>query len=96
MVNASRRKIPRTLSSPNAAASHTSPNKQIKLWLSPDKPSVDSRGGMRVQNIDGYKLQDSEKQLRQEQLTPQMLRKFREGWHDRALSSSNWRTRVGN
>ena len=96
MANASRRNIPRTLSSPNAAASHTSPNKQIKLWLSPDKPTVGSLGGMRVENMSGHKMQDSEKQLRSEQLTPTMLARFRTGWHDRALSSSNWRVRVGN
>ena len=96
MVNASRRSIPRTLSSPNAAASRTSPNKQIKLFLSPDKPTRGSLGGMRVENLSGYNIQDSDKQLRSDQLTPAMLARFRTGWHDRALTSSNWRVHVGN
>lgn len=90
----SKRNIPRSLSSPNAAASFTSPNKHIKLFLSPDKPSRDSKGGLRVQNIDGYKVQDTEKQVSHDKITPQMLERFRVGWHDRALATNNWRVRV--
>ena len=90
----SKRRIPKSLSSPNAAASHYSHNKQIHLFLSPDRPYSDSKGGMRVANIDGYKIQDHAKQVTQSQLTPRMLDDFRRGWHDRALSSSNWRVRV--
>lgn len=90
----SKRRIPKSLSSPNASASHYSHNKQIHLFLSPDRPYRDSKSGMRVKNIDGYKLQDMEKQVPQGQITPKMLDDFRRGWHDRALSSSNWRVRV--
>lgn len=93
----SKRNIPRSLSSPNAAASFTSPNKYIKLFLSPDKPSRDSKGGFRVQNVggeNGPSIQDFEKQVTANQITPQMLQSFRSGWHDRALTTNHWRVRV--
>lgn len=93
---ASKRNIPRSLSSPNAAASHTSPNRHIPLFVSPDKPKRDSSNGMHAQNFVKYKIQDSEKQVNADKITSKMLQSFRDGWHDRALSSSNWRTRVGN
>ena len=95
----SKRNIPRSLSSPNAAASFTSPNKYIKLFLSPDKPSRDSKGGFQVKNVggeNGRNIQDSEKQVPANRITPQMLEAFRSGWHDRSFSTNYWRVRVNN
>lgn len=73
---------------------HTSPNRQIHLWLSPSKATTDSKNGMRVQNTNKYKIQDSEKAVKGNLITNTMLQKFRAGWHDRA-TSSQWRARVG-
>ncbi len=93
MVQHSKRKLPSNLSSPNAAAPFTSPNKQIHLWLSPTRLVKDSKSQLRPQNIRGYHIRDADEQLRGYQITNSMLERFRANWHDNATNTSNYRIR---